>query len=420
MIKRNSINLISLIIIQASNAVVPLILFPFVLKVMGSDAYAKVVTTEALMFIIYAFSLYSFEINGVSSVVNSRHEVNTTTLGKVFINIFLIRFSILFIIGFFIFIFYLFYQNTFIELLLLWLLYPLSFIFQSAYFFQGLEKNVFLALFVLVSRVFTLIFIFVFISDSSDIYLVPTLIGGTYMFAGILSFLYIWIKYKISLNLIDFTYIKALILEGKEIFFGNVSVILFRGSNVLLLEVFTHDAIAVSAYSIAEKFIKSLQAVMRPLNQYYFPKAIVMLQKSTYPNKYSFLQLFKLSVVQLLALLCVIIILFITYINRSYINALNTYPHIEHIATVIAIMLPAVFVGILNFMFGSVGLNHLNKKSYYAKAIFTTGILSLVIASVLIVYLKDYGAAMAFLISESLLLLFIISQYLKKNTHMEA
>ena len=86
----DKLNLISLIIIQASNAVVPLILFPFVLKVMGSDAYAKVVTTEALMFIIYAFSLYSFEINGVSSVVNSRHEVNTTTLGKVFINIFLI------------------------------------------------------------------------------------------------------------------------------------------------------------------------------------------------------------------------------------------------------------------------------------------------------------------------------------------
>jgi PST family polysaccharide transporter len=314
---------------------------------------------------------------------------------------------------------YLFYQNTFIELLLLWLLYPLSFIFQSAYFFQGLEKNALLAFFVLVSRIFTLIFIFVFISDSSDLYLVPTLIGGTYMFAGILSFLYIWIKYKISLNLIDLIYIKELIQEGKEIFFGNVSVILFRGSNVLLLEVFTHDSIAVSAYSIAEKFIKSLQAVMRPLNQYYFPKAIVILEKSTYPDRYSFLQLLKLSIVQLFALLFLIIILFIIYLNRSYIDVVNTYPHIEHIVTVMAIMLPAVFVGILNFMFGSVGLNHLNMKSYYAKAIFTTGVISLLVASILIVYLKDYGAAMAFLISESLLFSFIMLQYLKKNPNKE-
>lgn len=418
-LSHNKLNLLSLIIIQASNAIVPLILFPYVLKIMGSDSYAQIVTTEAVMFIIYAFVLYSFEINGVSSVVKSRDSVKPNALSKIFINIFFIRLSILLFTAIPIYLLYLYYHNTIFELLLLWLLYPLSFIFQSAYFYQGLERNTLLALFVFTSRMLTLIFIFIFVSDNSDIYLVPAIIGGTYMFAGILSFLYIWVKYNIRLNLINFSYVKDLIMEGKEIFFGNVSVILFRGSNVLLLGMFTHDSLAISAYSIAEKFIKSLQAVMRPLNQYYFPKAIVMLENNKYPNKTALKGLFRLSIIQLVSLLFLIVVLFIVYNSRASIDSLNNYPHIEHIFLIISIMLPAILVGILNFMYGSVGLNHLNSKKYYAKSIFTTGILSILVASILIIFLKDYGAAIAFLISECLLFLFILKKYFKETPHMD-
>jgi len=337
-LSHNKLNLLSLIIIQASNAIVPLILFPYVLKIMGSDSYAQIVTTEAVMFIIYAFVLYSFEINGVSSVVKSRDSVKPNALSKIFINIFFIRLSILLFTAIPIYLLYLYYHNTIFELLLLWLLYPLSFIFQSAYFYQGLERNTLLALFVFTSRMLTLIFIFIFVSDNSDIYLVPAIIGGTYMFAGILSFLYIWVKYNIRLNLINFSYVKDLIMEGKEIFFGNVSVILFRGSNVLLLGMFTHDSLAISAYSIAEKFIKSLQAVMRPLNQYYFPKAIVMLENNKHPNKTALKGLFRLSIIQLVSLLFLIVVLFIVYNSRASIDSLNNYPHIEHIFLIISFL----------------------------------------------------------------------------------
>lgn len=412
---QNKYNLIALIVIQVSNALVPLVLFPYILHVMGSSSYSSIVTSEALMFIMYTFTLYSFEINGVSTVVKLRSDVHSNGLSKFFINVFIVRILILLTILLLVLIAYYYYNSLFIELLLLWLLYPLSFVFQSTYFFQGLEKNILLSLFVVISRVLTFFLISQFIFDSSDIFLVPFIIGSMYMLAGLASFIYIWKSYQVTTKLIDFLYMKELLYEGKEIFLGNISVVLFRGSNVLLLGMLTNDSLAISIYSIAEKFIKSLQATMRPLNQYYFPKAIHILKDLEYPNKYSLEKIFKLSIIQLVFLVFLSFILFLIYYFRENIIFINSYTNIEHIFTVIIIMLPAIFVGILNFMYGSVGLNYLNSKKYYAKAIVTTGILSLCISTILIAMFHELGAAFAFFGAEFLLFVFVISKYIKKD-----
>lgn len=415
-VKNNSLNLFSLIAIQGSNAVLPLLVFPFVLSKIGSDNYSEVVVSEAIMFIIYAFVLYSFEVNGVSKAVNLITEKDYIGLSHLFTKVLLVR-LLIFLLGVLVVLCsYFFVSETFFILLLTWMLYPLSFIFQSSYFYLALEKNFDLAIVVVLSRILCLGLIYYFINESSNNILIPIIIGGTYFIGGIVSFLVAIYKYKITLLKVNKKEIKQILLEGKEIFLGNISVLLFRDFNVLLLGMLTQNSIAISSYSIAEKIIKSLQASIRPLNQFFFPKGVKLLKGYTDPNRRIFFLIGKVTIIQLLALLFIVTSLSLSlYLFKDSFVTLRDYPNINLIISFCSIMVGSIFFGVMNFMYGTLGLNHLNGKKYFAFSIFLTGIISVTLSFFLIRIIDGYGAAISFIAAELVLFIFVVKRYFFVN-----
>jgi O-antigen/teichoic acid export membrane protein len=77
----------------------------------------------------------------------------------------------------------------------------------------------------------------------------------------------------------------------------------------------------------------------------------------------------------------------------------------------ISIMIFSIFFGVLNFMYGTLGLNHLGQKRYFAMSIFLTGLISLVLLIVLTKYFSINGTAINFVLSELILLIFILHKY---------
>ncbi len=411
MLKKNILNLVSLTAIQGSNAVLPIIVFPYVLKTIGSDLYSRVAISEALMFIVYAFVLYSFDINGVSEIVRLKNKTKKD-ISKIFIKITVIRLIIFSTFTIFIYIVNIFINSLSLYLLMIWMLLPLSYILQSSYFFQALEENLFLSVFVFISRALCIILIFVFINSGNDVYLVPLIIGSSYLFGGICSFIYIIYKYKISFQKITIQEIKKSFYDGKEIFSGNISVLLFRGSNIFILEFLTSNSIFISAYSISEKIIKSIQALSNPVNQYLFPKII---QKLTDTNGASFdtLKLIsKQSIIQFIWIFIIFTTLFFTMIPfKKELSHLINFKDIDLIYQLIFIMSPAILFGTANFIFGSIGLNHLNERYYYAKSVIFTGFASIFISFMLIYLFGIHGASVSYLLGEIILFLLIMKKF---------
>jgi PST family polysaccharide transporter len=299
-------------------------------------------------------------------------------------------------------------------LLISWMLFPLSYIFQSYWVYQGLEKNLFPAILTLVTRLLCLTSLIKIVTAPVDYYFVPIIIGISYGIGGGISLLYLSKKFKIKLVKVSMSEISQLFLDGKEIFFGNISVTLFRDSNVIILGIFSNST-AVSIYSIAEKSIKIFQAGARPLNQLFFPKVIRSLAKMKEPNFGAFKIIAKYTWPQIAALFLAAVFIILSYIFlRHILPSKYDLTHEKEIVYLITVMAVAVFFGVSNFMFGIAGLNYLNKRWHLARAIFITGICSILCCIPLVLVFAQTGAALSFIFSEVLLFCLISKAYFNK------
>ncbi|MGZ8189895.1 MAG: oligosaccharide flippase family protein [Methylococcaceae bacterium] len=413
--KKNIVNLVSLTCIQFSNALLPVIAFPLILNVVGADFFSKIVLTEAVALIIVALVLYSFEVEGISKIVGLNMKTDISKISHIFSGILYVRLMIWLLCVVILCLLFPILDQDIFTLLVSWMLFPLSYIFHSYWFYQGIERNIFPAVLTFTTRLLCLIFLIKFITQPSEYYLVPIIIGTTYGISGLTSLIYVLIKHKIKLVKLTSFEIKHLLFSGKEIFFGIISVTLFRNSNVIILGLLSNSA-AVSVYSIAEKSIKIFQAGARPLNQLFFPKVIRSISQMKTPDTAAFKTILKYTIPQLVLLSFAAILITLFYIfSRHYLPSKFNFSHENEIVYLVSIMVVAVLFGVSNFMFGMAGLNYLNKKGYFTKAIFVTGIFSIFCCVTLVLWFSEVGAALSFIFSEMFLFILVSKTYFRKK-----
>lgn len=411
------LNFIALLSIQASNALVPIFIFPYALKVLGDEPYAKLATTEAIMIAALCLVLYSFEIDGVAQITKLDFREEKAKVSRIFSNIFLVRFSI--------FVFCLiaagvsrpFLETTTSDLLFLWLLVPFSYILQSNFFFQAAERNIFIAVVTTISRLGAALLIFELVTEPSDVTLIPTIIGLSYLTAALLSFFYA--KKYFGIKIIPTTVLEgiSLLRYGWHVFIGNISVVLYRDLNVIFLGFVHADPTAVAAYSVSEKIVKGVQAAIRPLNQIVFPKVIRKVSSFECPNRETLSIILKYTWPQLVAVtitLLIIVAFCIGVFDFAVANIIKSDSSYK-ILILSALMLPSIYFGIANFMFGVVGLNYLNKRVYLYRAILLTGVISMISCLFLGREFGGVGAALTFTFSEAILFFIIIKIYSAGN-----
>gem|GEM_PF-1183911 len=410
--KKDLTNLVALSCIQVSNGILPLFVFPYALSVVGFDLYSMIVVTEAVILMVLSAVLYSFDVEGVSKVVGLDIKKDIEELSRIFSEILYVRIAIwglcvvaLLLAGFFL-------RREYLFLFLWWMLLPLSYVVQSSWLFQGLEKNVAIAAFVVLSRLLCVAFILFLVKSPSDYYMVPAVIGSCFIFGGLLSLAYAFSKLGLRFKFVVLSDLLQLVRNGKEIFLGNFSVLLYRDVNVILLQLVGGSQQAVAVYSVAEKLVKSTQASVRPLNQLFFPKALRALKDSKGADWGAFKKILRLTTPQLLALSGLIASVGVVYAalgNR--IPFVRDFPDRDQIAPLVMMMMVTVFFGVSNFMFGTVGLNRLGERTYYFQSILAVGLLNLAICALLSSQLGSVGASLSFAISEILLLTLVVRRY---------
>ena len=414
MLRKDLTNIASLACIQGANAVLPIFIFPYVLHLFGSAKYADLVVSEAISLIILAIVLFSFEVNGVSRVVSAYSRGGIATASSVYFEIFFSRIIIWFICLFGVLVAGLFLQAQFFFSLLCWMLVPLSFIFQSTYFYQSIENNFPVAIFTLISRFACCLAVFFLLKPETPVYVLPLIVGGCYLAGGMASLIYLRKVLGLQYVSVSFARLWECMLEGKEIFFGNIAVVLFRDSNLLVLSFFSVSPVAIASYSVVEKFIKAFQALIRPLNQFFFTRTIHVLRDEVLPRPAALVQVMKLTWIQLLVLATILsgfIILWLLF--NDYFEFLRSYPNKDLMAGLFLLMSIGVFFGVANFMLGTAGLNNLNSKKYYATILIVTGVTSVSICLTLSSLWGVYGAATSFVLGEVILFTLIVTRYFK-------
>ena len=401
--RKGFVNLAALTTVQLGNALLPLVAYPLILSVVGAELFSRIAVTESVMLMILATVVYSFDIDGVSRIASEQVQADKAALSRAFSEVLTARIAILVSAATGIVLLSPLLDRETVSLLLMWMLFPLGYVLQSAWFFQSLERNAVQATIVVVSRLGCLFLVYWFIREPADYFRAPLIIGLSYAIGGAAVFAYALHRHSIRLTRVPAARIGEMLRHGKEVFAGNLSVALYRDSNVLILNAFSSPS-AVSLYAIAEKMVKVFQAGARPLNQLFYPKVIRALQDVREPSHAAFKTVLRYTVPQLAGLAVGIAVLAVAFpFLREWFPEVLASASGADVLGLVAVMAISVFFGVANFMFGIGGLNFLGRRWYLARSILTTGVASVVLCIALTSQFGAMGAAVTFVLAEVIL-----------------
>jgi O-antigen/teichoic acid export membrane protein len=402
--------LAALTAIQVANALVPLLIFPFAFVTLGVEAYTELATAEAVGVVVTAAVLYSFEIDGVRKVVALKELGDEAGLRQLVATILVTRLTVWAAVSLVAIV--LFYSLQLGDgcTLFGWLLVALGNAFYGNCIYQGLQRVERLAAFTLIARITGLLIVVALIEPGHSAALVSNVIGWTYLAGGLLAWCNLRRQFGLGNAPVSLVAIAAALREGWPITAGNFSVALYRDVNVLLLALFGTSATMVAGYSLAEKGIKLMQAIVRPVSLFLFPKTIAALRGQQFPSREAARIIFRYVAPQWLMLLATLIGLAVAMMFIA--------PHSETIREFadvglvdMAIMMPAIIFGVGSFMFGSVGLNQLGERKQLLIMLTFVGVANLVGLSAMLALDLPYAAAWAFVGAEAVLLFLILTRF---------
>ncbi|WP_031571267.1 oligosaccharide flippase family protein [Rheinheimera texasensis] len=394
-------NIFWLAVNQGGNALFPLVLMPWLLLALGSEDFARLVLAEVIAFYVLTLCLYSFDVTQVKAVATAVASSDDKAQAQIFYQVLQTR-LLLFVLCSLVLL-GVTYNLALEPFFLIWLLFPLGMILQHNYFFQACQENKALALLVFISRLLVMGAVWWLQNQQQlNVETASWLAAGSYLLSGLLASLLLMVRLPRNgwPAMADSV---QLIRDGSVIFTGNLAVTLYRNTNVFLLSLLA-TPYAVSVYAIAEKYVRMLQALARPLNDHYYAKIASLLNPAALNASFAVIrqstrpQLLLLLVAGGLGALAAFVLAGLGLLPSQFLSVLS----------LLAIMSGAVLFGVVNFMYGVVGLNNLGYDRAMARRLLLVGVISLLLCALLAPIGQQYGAALAFVFAEMLLTILIV------------
>lgn len=256
---------------QLLNITLPLITYPYLIRVLGGNNYGLIVFAQAI--IGYFVTLVSFGFNLTATQQISLHRSDKNKVSEIVSSVFVIK-GLLFLVSFF--MLFLFLETGVIKegenilyYLTLWLcfyewLFPI-------WYFQGIEQMKFITVITFISRLVFLALLFLLVTKQSDFLRVPVIHGIGALISGAISLYIVFFRHKIRFTFqsprVLFTYFR----ESIVVFVSNVSTKLYLSTNKVLIGAFV-GLQAVAYYDLAEKIVTVLKTPQTILSQAVFPK----------------------------------------------------------------------------------------------------------------------------------------------------
>lgn len=303
-------NVISLFILKGSDYILPLILLPYLVRVLGIEYFGLLAFATATVSFFRGIVTYGFDLSGTQQIAVNKD--NQKKIIEIFSSILIVKF-ILALITFIIFMFLLFFIDKFCmhwEVYLFTFLIVFGDVLFPIWYFQGIEKMRMITYLRISYKFIFVLSILLLVNEADDFMLVPLFDSIGAILTGIISLYIINKKYNISFVLPIYSEIVFQFKNGWHIFLSQISVIMYTSINTFLLGILTTNEI-VGFYSLAHKVYLALRGLLSPIIQALFP----YLSKEYNNNKNSYYKKArKLSIIFAIILLNISIF---TYIFSS-------------------------------------------------------------------------------------------------------
>ena len=401
-------NLLSLSFLQGLNNFLPLITFPYLVRVLGPEKFGLVNFVTAFVAYFSMITDFGFNFSATQQISISRNE--NERLSSIVSTVYIIKILLL-VICFVLFITLVYLVSTFSmekELYFFSFIIVVGTTFTPVWFFQGLEEMKQLVAISTFSKVLMIIGIFVFIRSEADDSIYLLLIGLSSALNAIILTGLMKKYYKVRFILPDFNEILFQLKESYLLFISNVAISLYTTTNIFLLGLLANP-VEVGYFAAADKIRVGIQSFASPISQALYPR-MAFLSKNEKGKSRQLLLKFTLMGGAILLVVGILIITFANPIVQLLVG--KEYPKSISILQIIA-LLP--FIIYLSNMFGVQGLLNLRKKKEFTTIIIMGSVISIALSFLLVPSYGSFGSAFSVLVTEIYVTLGMIYFYFREK-----
>ncbi len=264
-------NLSYLSVLQLFNMAVPLLTYPYLIRVLGKETYGLVIFAQALVGYLVILVNFGFNISATKEI--SVHRDDKNKISEIVSSVFILKGILFFVsLGILFVLLYLIPQAEGYRILFYLTMYLCLYDWLfPIWYFQGIERMKYITILNVISRTIFLVLIFVFIHNKDDFLWLPIIHGVGAIVASLIALYIIFFRQKISFMLPTSKVIFSYFKDAVPIFISNVSIQLYVRSNKVIIGTFLGLA-DVAYYDLAEKIANLLKTPQYILNQVLFPK----------------------------------------------------------------------------------------------------------------------------------------------------
>ena len=408
--KRIFNNFISLSVVQGLSIFFPLIIFPYLLQVLGVEGFGVFTLIQTV--IMYADLLVSFGFGltatkHIAKNISDKEKTNNIITSVYFIKIILFLIPLILFLIAALFIPYL--RNHFV-LILISCMYVLGNLLFPDWYFQGIQKMRNITIVAFVSKCISLLLIILFVKHRTDVgYAIMAISVGNFI-AGLVGFFILIKSISIKIKLAPRRYILSFFKESGYVFSSIILVPLYSSVNIFILRAFTNP-LMVGYYAIAEKIFSAVSMLTSIANRTFYPHLSQLYSKSVEAYKKN------VQKISLLFLMSFAFLGLMQFISADFIvRFISGKQNVQDVGYAIDV-LKIMSIGVLFSPFGSFFFQLLiiqGQKKSAVKNIFSVVVINVFTASTLAYLYGGIGMAINLCLIVTFIAVFNYFSYRKK------
>ncbi len=386
--KRLFSNFLSLSLLQGANYLLPLITFPYLVRVLGVEKFGLLAFAGATVAYFSILTDYGFNLTATREV--SIHRANPVKLNEIFSSVILIKLFLM-CMSFFLLLVLLFEFEMFgahFEIYILTFGMVVGQVLLPQWFFQGMERMKYITFLNITAKLFFTIAIFVFIDRESDYWKVPMFNALGQISAGLIAFYIIGKDFNVRLKIQNISVLKHYVVDGWHIFISNIAISLYTVSTTFILGIFTNSTV-VGYYAIAEKIKGAVQGLLSPAMQTVYPYLSKKLKEDVSEGM-RFLRQTTIYVGGVSFLLSLMLFVFAPQIIHFVAGAAY-----ERSILVLRIIAFLPFIIALSNIFGIQTMLNFDRKKAFSNILISGSVLNILLSLVLVPLFEEVGSAVS-------------------------
>jgi len=256
--------------LQLFNVLLPLVTYPYLIRILGSELYGMVIFAQAIVLYFSILINFGFNISATKDV--AEYKENNEKLNEIVSSVFSIKtflwaFSLV-ILLILIQVIPSFNKHGWLFVFAFGITFN-EFLFPQ-WFFQGIEKMRYITFINIISKIFFTLFIFVFVKNEGDYLLVPLFQSAGALIGGLIALYILTVKEKVSFVIQKKDTIRYYFLESLPLFVSAASIQIYVNANKVLVGAFL-GMTEVAYYDLGEKILRLIKTPVGMLGQAAFP-----------------------------------------------------------------------------------------------------------------------------------------------------